>query len=417
MASHEKKSKVALSNKHNAGIVKILGACIFVCIVFCLGFVVRGNTALLNTLGFGGLAVSEQTADQKAKLTTQDSISSRVKEVETLLSEDSIDSYDLTAVTPLVIDALISTTNDSYLHYYDEKTYQSYLDSASKSDSGIGVLFGENNGNCYVVDVFEDSKAAASGVQKGDYISSIDGEKRAAWSLPDVISALNRNDGESVYITWTRPKSDASGSTDESFSTTLPYTNESVSNVNCEIVDSVAYITIKQISSNSSAAVRQAVQESSNQGAKSIVLDIRDVPGGYLTQAVEIASLFIPSGTVVQIKTQDNISVKSADGESITTLPLVVIANGRTAGSAEVLTAALQEAGRASVVGVQTQGKGTVQVLEPLSFGGALRYTAATYLTPNGRSIEGTGVSPDITVSNANSQRLVALEVANSQSS
>ena len=145
------------------------------------------------------------------------------------------------------------------------------------------------------------------------------------------------------------------------------------------------------------------------------MLDARDVPGGYLTQAVEIASLFIPSGTVVQIQTKDTTTVKAADGESVTALPLVVITNGRTAGSAEVLAAALQEAGRATIVGTTTQGKGTVQVMQPLSFGGALRYTAANYLTSNGRAIEGSGVLPDITVSNTDSQLMVALEVAASQ--
>ena len=95
----------------------------------------------------------------------------------------------------------------------------------------------------------------------------------------------------------------------------------------------------------------------------------------------------------------------------------MVLVNGRTSGSAEVLAAALQEAGRASIVGIQTQGKGTVQVMEPLSFGGAIRYTAATYYTPKGRAIEGAGVSPDIIISNEDNQQSVALEVASSQAS
>ena len=413
MAIHEKKSKALLSYKRNAGIVKILGACIFVCLVFCAGFLVRGNTSLLNSLGFGGLAVVDQASEQKAALNNQDSVSTRIKEVESLLATDSFDSYDLNSATTSVLNALIASTGDSYLHYYDDKSYRSYLESASKADSGIGVLFGENNGSCYVVDVFEGSKAAASGVQEGDCITSIDGTKKDDWTMPEVISALNRNDGESVYITWRRP--DTSGSGGELYSTTLPYSSQSVPNVTYQMDGSVVNIDIKQISSDSSALVRQVLQEAISKGATSVVLDARDVPGGYLTQAVEIASLFIPSGTVVQIQTKDTTTVKAADGESVTALPLVVITNGRTAGSAEVLAAALQEAGRATIVGTTTQGKGTVQVMQPLSFGGALRYTAANYLTSNGRAIEGSGVLPDITVSNTDSQLMVALEVAASQ--
>ena len=413
MASHEKKSKALLSYKRNAGIVKILGACIFVCLVFCAGFLIRGNTALMNSLGFGGLAVADGASEQKSASEDQDSVSNRIKEVESILSSDSLDTYDLNKATTLVLNALISATGDSYLQYYDEKSYRLYLESSSKADSGVGVLFGENNGSCYAVDVFEGSKAAASGVQEGDCIVSIDGTKRNTWSMPEVLSAFNRNDGDSVYITWKRP--DKTGSGGKVYSTTLTYASYPETNVTYQIDNLVAYIEIKQLSSDSSSLVRQTLQEVIDKGATSVVLDLRDVPGGYLTQAVEIASLFIPSGTVVQIQTEDTTTVKAADGESVTALPLVVLVNGRTAGSAEVLAAALQEAGRASIVGVQTQGKGTVQVMQPLSFGGALRYTAATYVTPNGRAIEGSGVSPDITVSNTESQQTVAMEVAASQ--
>ncbi len=413
MATREEKSKALLSYKRNAGIVKILGACIFVCLVFCAGFLIRGNTTLLTSLGFGGLTVTDQISEQNAALQSQDSVSSRMSEVESILASDSLDTYDLNSATTSVINALISSTGDSYLHYYDEKSYNSYLEGSSKADSGIGVLFGENNGSCYVVDVFAGSYAAASGIQEGDSIVSIDGAKQDSWSLPEVISALNRNDGDSVYITWRR--SDHSNSNSGLYSTTLTYSSQATTNVTYEIYNAVAYIELKQISSDSSNLVRQALQETINEGATSIVLDLRDVPGGYLTQAVEMASLFIPSGTVVQVQTQDTTTLKSADGENVTDLPLVVLVNGRTTGSAEVLAAALQESSRATIVGAQTQGKGTVQVMQPLSFGGALRYTAASYITPSSRSLEGSGVSPDITVSNEASQQTVAIEIASSQ--
>jgi carboxyl-terminal processing protease len=145
------------------------------------------------------------------------------------------------------------------------------------------------------------------------------------------------------------------------------------------------------------------------------VLDLRNIPGGYLTQAVEIASQFIQSGTVVQIKSGDNTTAKSAEGTEANTMPLVVLVNDKTAGSAEVLAAALQDSQRATVVGSQTQGKGSVQVMQPLSFGGALRYTAATYLTPSGRAIDGVGVTPDVVVSNADRQLSIAREIASSE--
>ena len=161
--------------------------------------------------------------------------------------------------------------------------------------------------------------------------------------------------------------------------------------------------------------VANAVNDSVSQGAQAFILDLRDVPGGYLTQAVGVASLFMNSGAVVQIETVSGKTTRSASGDTLTTAPLVVIANSRTAGCAEVLTAALQESGRAQVVGETTQGKGSVQAMQPLSFGGAIRYTAAYYLTPGGRQIDGNGIAPNIETSNETTQETVAFDSVRSR--
>lgn len=414
MGLHQRKEDASKSNyKRNAGIVKIFGACICVCLIFCLGFLLRGNTQLLASLGFANLAPTAPQSDDSTATQHQDTIAKRIDEVESLLDTESLNTYDLNQATTSMVNSLISATDDPYVRYFDTESYQSYLESTSSPDRGIGVLFGEYNGQCYAVDVFEGSYAEAAGVQPGDFIHTIDGEQRSQWSMPEVMEALSRPEGESVYITWRRPENlDASGG--ETYSTTLSYYTESIENILFEVIDGVGYIDVRQLSSDSASIVRSVIEQADTDEVSAFVLDLRDVPGGYLTQAVEIASLFIPSGTVVQIQTNDTVTTRSADGESITNLPLVVLANGRTSGSAEVLVAALQETERASVVGTTTQGKGSVQVIQPLSFGGALRYTAAYYLTPSGSGIEGVGVVPDITVSNAGNQQTVALEVARS---
>ena len=414
MPIHEKQSKVVANYKHNASIVKILGACIFVSLIFCAGFLVRGNTDLLTSLGFSDLSVHEEiNAGETVSGNTYDSISARVAEVEGILKQDSIDSYDLDTATQLVLDSFTSSTGDSYLRYYDADAYRTYLASVSNPEAGVGILFGEVDGACYAVDVFEGSSAAAMGVLAGDFVESIDGERKSKWSMPEVVNTLARNEGESIYITWRRPDTPSSTG-GETFSTTLDYRVGGETNITSEIVNGVAFIDMKQIGSDSSSVMKQTLEGVQQEGAQSIVVDLRDIPGGYLTQTVEIASLFIQSGTGVQIKTNDNVTTKSAAGESVSSLPLVVLVNNRTAGSAEVLAAALQESGRATIVGEQTQGKGSVQVMQPLSFGGALRYTAATYLTPKGRGIDATGVTPDVSVSSEESQYVMALDMAES---
>ena len=417
MDTFKQTAKAASKNKHNASIVKILGACIFVCLVFCAGFLVRGNTELLSAMGLSSFDVdSEVNPGMTVSGDTYNSLSARIAEVDGVLTQSGMDEYDLSQATTNVLPAFLSSVNDPYLRYYDEQSYQAYLATTKNPEAGIGVLFGESDGECFVADVFESSSAAAAGVQPGDHVVSIDGVSKDKWSAPDVLNALSRGEGESVFIIWSRPSTE-SGEEETTYSTSLTFSSDSAQNVRHEVHDSVGIIKLSQITSDSASLVSNALSVAASEGAHSYVLDLRDVPGGYLTQAVDIASLFIQSGEVVQIETSEGVTTRSADGSSITTAPLVVLVNGRTSGCAEVLAAALQETGRATVVGTTTLGKGSVQIMQPLSFGGALRYTAAYYLTPNGRQLDGNGVSPDVEANNASTQENVAIDVARSLNS
>jgi carboxyl-terminal processing protease len=137
-----------------------------------------------------------------------------------------------------------------------------------------------------------------------------------------------------------------------------------------------------------------------------------------LTQALDISSLFVSSGVLVRIQTNDNSSTRSASGSAQTNAPLVVLIDEYTSGVAEVLAASLSDNQRATLVGTTTAGKGSVQVIRELSFGGAIRYTAANYLTPQGVEIDKVGISPDVSVTNyddeTDTQLLVAVDIARS---
>lgn len=415
MNDFKKTTKVESSNKRNASIVKVLGACIFVCVVFCAGFMVRGNTDLLNAMGFSSLDVDTETnPGLTVSGDTYDSISARVAEMEGVLKKSSMDDCDLGQVTTKVLSSYAESTGDPFLKYYDETSYRAYLASTKNPEAGIGVLFGENEGKCFASDVFEDSSAAAAGIETGDYVQSIDGVSKSSWSIPEVLDALSRSEGESVYVTWNRP-SQKQGENGTTFSTTLTFSSSSQDNVTWSVRDGVCTIDVKQITSDSASMVQNALNDSTSKGAQAFVLDLRDVPGGYLTQAVDIASLFIQNGVVVQIETVSGTTSRSAAGDSVSNAPLVVITNGRTAGCAEVLAAALQESGRAEIVGEKTQGKGSIQAMQPLSFGGAIRYTAAYYLTPSGRQIDGNGITPNVETSHVATQDSVAFDSARSQ--
>lgn len=402
MAKHgDSRGVVASARKaraRNLHIARILLGLIIVCAVFVAGFAIRGDQALLKTLGFTSLvADAEANPGSTTSGDTYDSIGARVAEVEGILRNDSMDDYDLNTATSNVLDAFAETTQDGYLRYYDASSYSLLLQDSSRNYTGIGALFSEYDGRAYVVDVFDGSAAQLAGVQKGDFVEAIDGDREHGWSQTEVVSALARQEGDSVVITWRRPGTlEADGG--EEFTNTLVCSEYDVANVETELMDSVGYIKLKQITQNSASLVKQAISDLTAQGAAAFVLDIRDNPGGYLTQAVDVASLFVKSGALVQIETKDTTTVKSATGDSVTDAPLVMLVNENTAAAAEVLAAALEDSQRATLVGTTTLGKGSVQVVRELSFGGALRYTAAYYQSPQGHDINGVGVSPDMVV-------------------
>lgn len=414
------KKSIRKRDAHNIRLIKMMVSLLFVCAAFILGFVLRGNDLVVERLGLDdSTADSSQNPGLTVSGNTYDSLSARVAEIQGILTNESLDSYNLDSATENVLKALADTTDDSYLRYYDEAHYAAYLKEVSATYAGVGILFAENNGQAYAVDVFSGSEAEAAGVQTGDYVVAIDGDRGTdGWTAAEVVKRVSRDEGNSVVLTFRRPTTlDAEGG--EEFTVTLICSNYAEPNVTTELVDGVGYIKLAQITQNADTLVQNAITSLVADGAKSFVLDLRDNPGGYLTQAVDIASLFIGSGAIVNIQTKTTTSARNASGSVVTTLPLVVLVNGNTASTAEVIVGALQDTDRATVVGERTMGKGSVQSIVELSFGGALRYTSAYYSTPKGYAIDNSGISPDVVISDnadeeGDEQLSLALETARS---
>lgn len=410
----ERKERRALSGFFKQAMI----ALIIVACAFSIGFFIRGEGQLLHDLGFVGSGIG---GDDKPVTQTQNannSLGSRIAEVEKILDEDSVETYELDSATSALLEALATTADDPYMRYYTPLQYDELTREAANtgSYSGVGVLFAEYNGQAYAVDVFDGSPAQQANVQEGDVVVAIDGNRDHDWTIAEVTAALKRASGQDVVITWKRPASldDATGL---EFTTTLACEDLSIPNVDIETIDNIGYIKLRQITQNSSKLMESALKKLEAQGVDAFVVDIRDNPGGFLTQAVNIADLFLRSGTIVRIETKDaDATTKSATSNTtVTDKPVVMLVNGNTAASAEALTAALQDNQRATVVGQNTLGKGSVQVTRELSFGGALRYTAAFYKSPLDYAFDKVGIMPDITVKLSESednQLAIALETA-----
>ncbi|MEC4183671.1 S41 family peptidase [Adlercreutzia sp. R21] len=380
---------------------RVFAVIILVAVAFCGGFVLRSQTELVASWGIPLTDAEEQALSQNAaQNSTDDSVAARVADVERILITYSMDHVDITKATYSTLDDVMKATGDPYATYYNPDLYNNYIkETSDRSYAGIGVVFADYNGRAYVADVFEGSEAEAKGVQQGDFVDAIDGEDTTAWSMTEVVNALAKDEGATVSVTWMRPSS-VDAQTGEQFTTALVCKVYEEANLSTQLAGTVGVIKVRQISNNAAELVRQAVESLTAQGAVAFVLDLRDNPGGYLTQAVDIASLFIESGVVVEIQTNEGSpTTKNASGQkAITEAPMVVLVNKYTAAAAEVLTAALQDNQRAEVVGETTLGKGSVQVVRELDFGGAVRYTAAYYLSPLGQPIDGVGVVPQVGV-------------------
>jgi carboxyl-terminal processing protease len=169
-----------------------------------------------------------------------------------------------------------------------------------------------------------------------------------------------------------------------------------------DLGDGIAYIKLRQFQEQSSHDLDQSLDKFAKDGMKALVLDLRNNPGGLLTAAVEVTEKFIEDGKMVvytegRVRNQ-NMKFTAHSKKAYTSLPVVVLVNQGSASASEIVAGALQDYGRAMVVGTQSFGKGSVQTIIPLSDGSGLRLTTAKYFTPKGRSIHGKGITPDIVV-------------------
>jgi carboxyl-terminal processing protease len=349
-----------------------------------LGQLLRLNTPLTQS---AATPTDEVTAEQLA---------ARLDEVANLINHDSLYRYtqeDLDTATTESINALLALSGDRYARYMPPDEYEAYLKSTEGEYAGIGISLSSLNGEISVIDVYEDSPASEAGIQPGDVLLAIDGD-RHAWEIQEAIDTIRRPAGEEVTLIWRRGTQER-----ETTSVVRPVT---IPTVVTHLIEkdghSVGYLSLRGFNMQSAADIRASLDSLEAAGVEGFILDLRNNPGGYLEQAIDIASLFVPQGAVVQVESREGIRTRSVTGKLATDKALVVLVNGDSASASELLAAALQDHERAIIVGQQTYGKGTMQSIYTLSWGGALRYTVAHYMSPFGNTVDGVGVTPDIEV-------------------
>jgi len=358
--------------------------------------------AIIGASGFiGGFVVAKSGSIAVAgdsPFGSSDPVADNVTEVRELLESDALEPPTETSATAGAIQGLLESGGDKYGTYFDPKHFEYFNEDMAGEFGGIGVLLGEKNGTAYVVEVYEDTPADKGGIKAGDVFSSIDGVSREKWTSDEVVKRVRGKEGTDVELTLFRPGKEENPH--EPYTVTLTRAIIQFPNVESRIEsEDVGYIRLGQFNGQATEDIAAEIAKLEDKGARSFVLDLRDNPGGALDQAVKVSSLFISDGVVVRVDERNKPQTEyRTEGEKITDAPIVILINGNSASASEIVGGALQDYGRATLVGETSFGKGSVQTVKELSFGGAVKFTTAHYLTPKSRVIDGKGLTPDVEV-------------------
>lgn len=287
---------------------------------------------------------------------------------------------------------------DPHSSYLDEQSFK-YMNEQTKGKfGGLGIEVTMENGVVKVVSPIDDTPASKAGLKPNDYITHIDGEQVVGMSLNDAVDKMRGKVGTKVKLTIRRVNA-------KPFDVTLKREEIKIQSVKSEIkADDVVYIRITSFSEDTDKMIEKDYNKLKKQlkgKPAGIVLDVRNNPGGLLDQAVNVSDLFLDQGEIVSTRSknpEDTVKYTATEGDIAKNLPIVVLVNDGSASASEIVAGALQDHKRAVILGEKTFGKGSVQTIIPLGNYGAMRLTTARYYTPSGRSIQATGIVPDVEV-------------------
>jgi carboxyl-terminal processing protease len=294
---------------------------------------------------------------------------------------------------------MLDTLDDPYALYYDAASFDRFNRNLDGSFNGVGLLLEESPEGPVVVRAIPDTPAAEAGIEAGEIIVSVDGEDVRDLPLSAIVDLVTGEAGTDVTIGF-------EGGDAGSREVTLTRAAIEAPTVETELLDDGSGIVrLLTFSQNAAEQVLAGVEDLLAEGADGIILDLRGNPGGLLSEAVDVASVFVDGELITSVREpgRDDRELRAASG-GLTDLPLVVLVDEFSASASEIVAAAIQDIGRAEVVGETTFGKGTVQTVRPLSEGGGVKFTTAEYLTPSGDSIEGVGVVPDVSAEDEEGQ-------------
>ena len=329
------------------------------------------------------------------KETTNSSVPSELKEFVDTYNDIVNNYYDKVNKEELIdagIKGMINYLDDPYATYFDGTSSTNFNQTLEGNYEGVGIEVTLDNSKVKITKVFADTPAKKAGIKVGDYITKVNGESVEGKSLSDVVSLIKNAKNKEVEITITRDNQEKTMKVTRT-TVDMPYTSSKVYEENGK---KIGYLKIEMFSNNITKQVKKELESLKKKNIDKLVIDVRDNPGGYLTQVTEILSLFMTKKDVIyQLQTKNNKEkVYSTSSKATYSYPVVVLINENSASASEILASAFKETYNAEIVGVNSYGKGTVQKTGDLNNGDTIKYTVQKWLTPKGKWINEKGVTP-----------------------
>lgn len=356
-----------------------------------LSFIVGAalSFALLTALLRFALPVSFISNDQLAYYKELDSAYGKYNEILRLIGEDPIAQYTPQEISDDDIKKLIASIGDPYAEYYTPEEYEEFKKTFLGNYVGIGIIVAQIEDQIVIKGVFEDGPAAEAGIEVEDVIVEVDGKKPA--DVNDAVSMITGEAGTSVKIRVNR------GGEDKEFTVTRAVIEED--SVAYDVYDKdkgIGYIRITSFIKGTNKDFKLAVKELKNKGCDKFIIDLRDNGGGLTDVSIDIADYLLPACRIMTETYKDGTEKVYSSDASSAGIKCAVLVNGNTASASEILTGALQDNNAATVIGSKTFGKGVTQMTHGFSDGSVVKLTVSEYFRPNGETVNGKGITPDV---------------------
>ena len=327
------------------------------------------------------------------------------------INNEYVDEINQADVMDDAINGMLQSL-DPYSSYMNPEMFKEMQTETSGEFGGLGIEVGMEHGVVKVISPIDNTPAARAGVKAGDYIIKINDDQVQGKTLYQAVDLMRGPVGSEIEITVRRK------GVKKSIVFNIIREIIQIESVNAELIDkNIGYLRLSSFNENSSSQLRKKINEiKKKKSIKGYIFDLRNNPGGLLSQAIKISDFFLEDGEIVSTKGRKNIDNKklfAKKGDLINGKPIIVLINYGSASASEIVAGALKEHKRAILIGENSYGKGSVQSIVPLKNKGALRLTISKYYLPSGKSISNVGVVPDITVEESGENFIINTDTDN----